>query len=123
LEKEVRTFEDKKIVSGIFWGKIEQGEPLRSCATIAYIMGRENWTFDEMRKEIALGTEVDSPYNTYKYKGLPLGPICNPGIESILAAIYPQESDYWYYLSTGEGETIFSETLDKHNAAKEEYFK
>ncbi|HXK32005.1 MAG TPA: endolytic transglycosylase MltG [Candidatus Paceibacterota bacterium] len=123
LEKEVITLEDKKIVSGIFWGKIENGEPLRSCATVAYILGKENWTFDEMRTEIASGTEIDSPYNTYKYKGLPLGPICNPGLESIIAAVYPQESDYWYYLSTREGETIFSKTLDEHNEAKDKYFK
>ncbi|MBM3257850.1 MAG: endolytic transglycosylase MltG [Candidatus Nealsonbacteria bacterium] len=123
IEKEVRTLEDKKIVSGIFWGKIEKGEPLRSCATIAYILGRENWTFDEMRSEIASGTEISSPYNTYKYKGLPLGPICNPGLESIIAAVYPQETDYWYYLSTREGETIFSKTLDEHNAAKAKYYQ
>jgi len=122
LEKEVRTLEDKKIVSGIFWGKIEKGEPLRSCATVAYILGRENWTFDEMRAEIASGTQIDSPYNTYKYKGLPFGPICNPGLDSIIAAIYPQETDYWYYLSTREGETIFSKTLDEHNAAKAKYY-
>jgi len=123
LEKEVRTLKDKKIVSGIFWGKIEKGEPLRSCATIAYILGRENWTFDEMREEIASGASIDSLYNTYKYKGLPLGPICNPGLESIMAAVYPEKSDYWYYLSTREGETIFSRTLDEHNAAKARYYK
>jgi UPF0755 protein len=123
LEKEVRTVEDKKIVSGIFWKKINRGEPLYSCATIAYILGRENWTFDEMRREIALGKDVDSPYNTYKYPGLPLGPISNPGLESIKAAIYPEDSDYWYYLSTPEGETIFSKTLEEHNIAKAKYFE
>jgi UPF0755 protein len=123
LEKEVRTIEDKKIVSGIFWKKINNGEPLYSCATIAYILGRENWTFDEMRKEIASGKDIDSPYNTYIYPGLPLGPISNPGLESIMATIYPEESDYRYYLSTPEGETIFSKTLEEHNIAKAKYFE
>ena len=156
LEKEVRTFEDKKIVAGIFWKRIKLGEPLYSCATIAYILGRENWTFeedesssltesrlrdeggkerealfdsagtwtfDEMRREIALGKDIDSPYNTYKYRGLPLGPISNPGLESIMAAVYPEDSDYWYYLSTPEGETIFSKTLEEHNIAKAKYLK
>ncbi|MCX6759541.1 MAG: endolytic transglycosylase MltG [Candidatus Nealsonbacteria bacterium] len=139
LEKEVRTVEDKKIVSGIFWKKINNGEPLYSCATIAYILGRENWTFEEdessslsrvgawtfeeMRREIASGKDIDSPYNTYKYQGLPLGPISNPGLESIMATIYPEESDYRYYLSTPEGETIFSKTLEEHNIAKAKYFE
>ena len=122
LEREVRTFEEKKIVAGIFWKRIDNKQPLYSCATIAYILGRENWTFQEMRREIALNRDIDSPYNTYKYLGLPPGPISNPGLESILAAMRPKESDYWYYLSTPKGETIFSKTLEEHNKAKAKYF-
>ena len=122
LEKEVKIFEEKKILSGIFWKRIDHKERLYSCATIAYILGRENWTFQEMRTEIALNRDIDSPYNTYKYLGLPPGPISNPGIESILAAMRPEDSDYWYYLSTPEGETIFSKTLEEHNKAKAKYF-
>jgi len=127
LEKEVKTKEEKEIVSGIFWRRIQEGRPLDSCATIAYILGGQtapiNWTFEEMRKEIAKGKEIDSPYNTYKYVGLPLGPICNPGLESIKAAIYPKNSEYWYYFSTPEGETIFSKTLEEHNIAQAKYLK
>ena len=123
LEKEVKTKEEKEIVSGIFWKRIEEGRPLDSCATIAYILGGGNWTFEEMRKEIARGKEIDSPYNTYKYLGLPLGPICNPGLESIIAAVYPKNSEYWYYFSTPEGETIFSKTLEEHNIAQAKYLK
>ena len=122
LEKEVKTKEEKEIASGIFWKRIKEGRTLDSCATIAYILGGANWTFEEMRKEIARGKEIDSPYNTYKYLGLPLGPICNPGLESILAAVYPKDSEYWYYFSTPEGETIFSKTLEKHNETQAEYF-
>jgi len=123
IEKEVKTKEEKEIVSGIFWKRIKEGRPLDSCATIAYILGGGNWTFEEMRKEIAKGKEIDSPYNTYKYLGLPVGPICNPGLESIEAAIYPKDSEYWYYLSTPEGETIFSQTLEEHNIAQAKYLK
>jgi len=123
LEKEVKTKEEKEIVSGIFWKRIEERMPLDSCATIAYILGGGNWTFEEMRKEIAKGKEIDSPYNTYKYLGLPSGPICNPGLESILAAVYPKDSEYWYYFSTSEGETIFSKTLEEHNIAQVKYLK
>jgi len=117
IEKEVQTKEDKEMVSGIFWKRIELGKPLESCATIAYIKGVDQWrySFED--------TRIDSPYNTYLNPGLPLGPICNPGLESIIAAIYPKSSQYWYYLSTPEGETIFSQTLEEHNIAKAKYLK
>lgn len=117
LEKEVRTFEDKKIVAGILWKRLESNMLLQVDATITYITDRK--TTKILKKEL----QIDSPYNTYKYKGLPIGPICNPGLESILAAIYPQENQYLYYLSTPEGETIFSRTLEAHNIAKAKYLK
>ena len=117
VEKEVRTLEDKKIVSGILWKRLEWNIPLQIDATIAYITGRK--TTKITKEEL----QVDSPYNTYKYKGLPLGPISNPGLESISAAIYPEKTGYWYYLSTPEGETIFSKTLKEHNEAKVKYLK
>jgi UPF0755 protein len=117
LEKEVRTIEDKKIVSGILSNRLEIGMPLQVDATIAYITGK---------KETKISLEdlkIDSPFNTYKHKGLPLGPIANPGFESILAAIYPEENEYFYYLSTPQGETIFNKTLDGHNRDKAKYLK
>ena len=117
LEKEVRTLEDKKIVSGILWKRIANKMPLQSCASIVYITGQRT------TKVSIKDTEIDSPYNTYKYLGLPLGPICNPGLESILAAIYPEDSPFWYHLSTLEGETIFSRNLEEHNIAKAKYLK
>jgi len=117
LEKEVKTKEDKELVSGILWKRLEVGMPLQVDATITYITGKKT-------TKIPLeDLQIDSPYNTYKYKGLPPAPICNPGLESILAALYPKESDYWYYLSTPEGKTIFSKTLQEHNIAKEKYLK
>jgi UPF0755 protein len=117
IEKEVKGFEDKKIVSGILWKRLENNIPLQVDAMISYITGKKsaNISIEE--------TKIDSPYNTYKYKGLPLGPISNPGLESILASIYPESSEYWYYLSAPEGKTIFSKTLGEHNIAKEKYLK
>lgn len=117
LEKEVQTSEDKKIVAGILWKRLEIGMPLQVDATISYITG--NKTTKISREE----TQIESPYNTYKYLGLPPGPICNPGIESIKAAIEPQESEYWYYLSAPDATTIFSKTLEDHNIAKAKYLK
>jgi len=109
--------ENQRIISGILWKRLENKIPLQVDSTITYITGKKitQVSFEE--------TKIDSPYNTYKYRGLPLGPICNPGIDSILAAIYPKNSDYWYYLSTPEGKTIFSKTLEEHNLAKAKYLK
>lgn len=114
IEKEVRTFEDKKIVSGVLWKRLEIGMPLQVDSSIIYITGREM-----TREQIY----INSPYNTYQNKGLPPGPISSPGLESILAAAYPTESDYLYYLSAPSGKTIFSRTLDEHNIARNKHLK
>lgn len=115
IEKEVRTMDDKKIVSGIFWKRIDAGMALQSCATVNYIT-------DKNDPGVSIkDTQIDSPYNTYKYKGLPKGPISSPGMDSILAAIYPKESKYWYYLSATNGKTIFSKTFAEHRAAQSKY--
>jgi len=117
IEKEVKTIEDRKIVSGILWKRLKNRIPLQVDATIACITGKKT---TKISKE---ETQIDSSYNTYKYQGLPLGPISNPGFESILASVYYKNSDYLYYLSTPEGETIFSQTLEEHNIAKAKYLK
>ena len=117
LEKEVQTLQDKKMVAGVLLNRLQVGMPLQVDATINYITKKQTTCIS---KE---DTQIDSPYNTYRYAGLPLGPICNPGIESIKAAIYPDINSHWYYLSTSEGETIFSKTLEEHNIAKAKYLK
>jgi UPF0755 protein len=116
LEKEVRTADDMKIASGIFWDRIGVGMPLQSCATIAYVLGTE-------KKQYSIAdTQTPSPYNTYINKGLPPGPIDNPGINSILAAIYPTKTEYNYFLTDpATGKTIFSKTLEEHAANKVKY--
>ena len=115
LEKEVRSIEDKKIVSGILWKRLKNKVALQVDATIAYITGEKE--SNGFKQDV----KIDSPYNTYKYRGFPLGPICNPGLDSILASIYPKDSEFWYYLSTPEGETIFSKNLKEHNIARVKY--
>ncbi len=117
LEKEVNTFDDKKMVSGILWKRLENKIPLQVDATISYVTGKRTTRISIEE------TKIDSPYNTYKYLGLPIGPISNPGLESILAAISPQKSDFWYYLSTPEGETIFNKTLEDHNVDRAEFLR
>jgi len=117
LEKEVMTMEDKKKVSGVLWKRLKIGMPLQVDATVSYVTGKKS--ADLLLRDL----NIDSSYNTYKYRGLPLGPICNPGLESIEAAIYPKATAFWYYLSTPGGETIFSKTFKEHSLAKQKYLK
>lgn len=116
IKGEVRTDEDRKIVSGIFWKRLKEGKALQSCATLAYITGENKKQYSEA------DTKIQSPYNTYLYKGLPPTPISNPGLSAITAAIYPAETPYNYFLSDPEtGETIFSKTYKEHTANKTRY--
>ncbi len=117
IEKEVRTYQDKELVSGIIYKRMSIGMPLQIDATIAYITGRRTTRISISE------TQIDSLYNTYKYRGLPVGPISNPGIDSIKAAIFPKESDYLFYLSKPDGETVFSRNLQEHNIAKNKYLR
>ncbi|MBU6414636.1 endolytic transglycosylase MltG [Patescibacteria group bacterium] len=114
IEKEVSDGHDRKVVSGILWKRLQAGIPLQVDATVSYVTGKKGAISNN-------DIQTDSPYNTYKYRGLPLGPIANPGLSAILAAIYPEKSPYWYYLSTKKGQTIFSKTLEEHNRAKAKY--
>lgn len=117
VEAEVPHSQDRPIVAGIFWSRLEKAVPLQSDATLNYAIGGHN------ARLTAEQLKIDSPYNTYVYGGLPPTPIGNPGLDAIKAAIYPQKTDYFFFLSTPEGETIFSRTLSEHNAAKAKYFK
>ena len=118
IEKEASNTEDRKMISGILWKRLKVGFPLQVDASVNFITGKSD------SKVAIKDTKIDSPYNTYKYAGLPLGPISNPGIDSILAAIYPTDNPYWYYLAAdGTGQTIFSETVEEHQAAIDKYFR
>lgn len=115
IEREVRTGDDMKLVSGVLWKRITIGMPLQADATVNYAVGKQELNFDDLR--------TDSPYNTYRYKGLPKGPIANPGLRAIQAALEPTDSDYLFYLSKPDGTTVFSRTLQEHNKAKATYLK
>jgi UPF0755 protein len=116
IEGEVKTDEDRKIVSGIFWNRIKNGQALQSCATLAYITGENKKQYSEM------DTKINSPFNTYQVKGLPPTPISNPGLSAISAAIYPTDTQYNYFLSDPQtGKTVFSKTYEEHVANKAKY--
>ncbi len=115
IEREVRTGDDMKTVSGILWKRMRIGMPLQADATVSYVVGKQVLSFDDLK--------IDSPYNTYRNKGLPIGPISNPGLQAIQAALEPIDSDYLFYLSKPDGTTVFSRTLKEHNIAKATYLR
>lgn len=115
VEKEAKTSEDRKIIAGIYQKRLELGMFLESCPTVLYAMGVQK---DRLSIE---DTKFDSPYNTYLHKGLPPGPICNPGLESIKAVLEPTESDYLYFLSDKDGNLHYAKTAEGHAANKEKY--
>lgn len=117
IEREVLTDDDMATVSGVLWKRFDEGMGLDVDATVRYALNK--WDEPLTVKDL----QVDSPYNTRKYRGLPPGPISNPGLRALIAAVRPQQSDYYYYLSTPKGETIFSKTNDEHNANKAKYLR
>lgn len=115
LEEEVLP-SDMPIAAGIFKKRIAINMPLQVDATLVYKLGRPI-----KRSDI---DTLESPYNTYKYQGLPPTPISNPGLISLNAALYPQDSNYLYYLSSrADKTTIFSPTFEEHNLARAKYLR
>lgn len=113
LESEVRTEDDRRMVADIFLRRIDVGMPLQSDATVRYALGvtKVKHSLDDIA--------IASPYNTYVNKGLPPGPILNPGTVSIDAAMRPTPNAYWYFLNNPEtGKTVFSTTFEEHIANK-----
>ncbi|MCM3692325.1 endolytic transglycosylase MltG [Neobacillus niacini] len=115
IEEEATEKADRKDISSVFYNRIEQDMPLQTDPTVLYAQGKhkERVLYEDL--------EVNSPYNTYKHKGLPPGPIANAGKDSIEAALNPSETKYLYFLATAGGDVIFTKTLEEHNAAKAEH--
>ena len=115
VEQEARTIDTRKIIAGILWKRLDKGLLLQVDAPLVYITGNTTGyiSIDD--------TKIDSPYNTYKYKGLPAGPITNPGLDSITAVLHPTMTAYFYYLSDKNGVMHYAETFAEHVANKEKY--
>ena len=117
VEKEVSNREDMELVAGVLKNRLDIGMALQSDVTNHYLVG--DW-----KKELTWADlNINSPYNTRKFKGLPPGPICSPGIASIEATINHKESDYLYYLSDKDGNTHYSYTMEEHDQKKAKYLE
>lgn len=125
VEKEAKSFADKKVVAGILLKRLDSDWPLQVDATIQYALGYQTKEKTWWKKYLAIDDlKIDSPYNTYKNKGLPPGPICNPGLDSIRAVIEAdKDTPYWYYISDKKGNMHYAKTLEEHNQNIEKYLK
>lgn len=104
-------------IADIFLRRIDAGIPLQADSTVNYATGNS-------KPAVSLAeTSISSPYNTYRYKGLPPGPIANPGLAAIWAVLAPKANNNWYFLSTKQGAIIYSKTLEEHNKNKALYLK
>lgn len=113
VEREAKIDDERPIIAGVINNRLEQGMMLQMCPTVLYpitegLYDKSEVTYDDL--------EVESPYNTYKYTGLPVGPICNPGAVSLNAVLNPAEHNYLYYHVDNEetGSHIFTETYEEH---------
>lgn len=117
IERESRVDSERALISSVIYNRLEKGMPLQIDATVQYALGeqKEFLTYQDL--------EIDSPYNTYKVKGLPPGPICSPGEASIRAALYPENTDYLYYVLSKEkdGSHRFAANYEQFLIYKNEY--
>jgi UPF0755 protein len=110
IEKEVFGNEDRHIVSGILWKRLDSGWRLDADATLLYTKDDNTITAEDLA--------TNSPYNTRLVGDLPPGPICNPSLEAIEAAINPTSSNYWFYLNAKDGTTVYASSNEEHNVNK-----
>jgi UPF0755 protein len=112
VEREAMVDREKPIIASVIYNRLEENMPLQIDATVLYALGMHKTRV--MYKDL----KVKSPYNTYRNRGLPPGPIASPGFQSIMAALHPSRTNYLYYVATGKGDHIFSETYKEHVNAK-----
>lgn len=112
VEREVEADDERSVVAGVIYNRLSKGMPLQIDATVQYLFDRPK------DRVLEKDLQIDSPYNTYLYPGLPPGPIASPGLASIQAAIYPAETKYLFYVTKkdGSGRHFFAETFEEHKA-------
>ncbi|HHW61852.1 MAG TPA: endolytic transglycosylase MltG [Syntrophomonadaceae bacterium] len=117
IEREAKVPSERARISGVIQNRLAAGMPLQIDATVLYARGKH-------KEQVLLeDLKVDSPYNTYKYPGLPPGPIASPGRAAIEAALNPEQHDYMYYVARGDGSHFFSKTYAEHEQARKKYEK
>jgi UPF0755 protein len=115
IEKETSAAAERGLVSSVFHNRLDRGMRLQADPTVIYgiTVGGEEWNGENLHKHLREPT----PYNSYTNKGLPPGPICNPGRDALRAALDPEASEYLYFVASGDGSHAFSKSLQEHNRA------
>lgn len=126
VEREAQLPSERPIIASVYLNRLQEGMMLQADPTVQYALVKGNarppggyWKKDLTADDLAF----DSPYNTYKYRGLPPGPICNPGLASIQAVLQPAQTDYFYFVAKGDGSHAFARTLAEHNENVQRYRK
>jgi UPF0755 protein len=113
VEKEAQQPSERPVIASVFYNRLKAGMPLAADPTVKYALERPS-------KKVYLNQlQVDSLYNTYKRRGLPPGPICNPGIESIKAVVSPAKTNYFFFVAKKDGSHIFSRNFEEHQKARQ----
>ena len=115
IEREAAIPEERPVIAGVYYNRLEQGILLQADPTVQYAMGYDaesgSWWEDITQEHYS---SVESPYNTYLHLGLPPGPICNPGLAAIEAALEPEDNNYLFFIHVGDGHHVFAETYEEH---------
>jgi UPF0755 protein len=126
VEREAQSPDERPVIASVFFNRIKANMPLQADSTVQYVVAdqkaktapvAEYWDKNLTRTDLA----TDSPYNTYTRKGLPPGPICNPGIATIKAVLEAPKTDYLYFVAKNDGTHVFAKTLEEHNANVAKY--
>ncbi len=120
IEKEAALDEERPTIAGVYTNRLERGIALYADPTVIFALRRAGRWDGNIRKP---DLQIDSPYNTYRYPGLPPGPICSPGAASLLAALHPADVPYIYFVSRNDGSHVFATTLAEHNRNVDEWQK
>jgi UPF0755 protein len=117
VEREAKADDERPLIASVIYNRLRKGMPLQVDASIEYALPHH--ATEITRRDLA----IDSPYNTYRHVGLPPTPIANPGLPSLLAALHPRRSDYYYYVYRGNGHHAFARTLQEHDANVSRYLR
>jgi UPF0755 protein len=126
VEREAQAPAERPIIASVYLNRLAEGMLLQADPTVQYalVAGSSRPADGYWKKDLTLADlAYDSPYNTYKYPGLPPGPICNPGLASIQAVLQPAETDYYFFMAKGDGSHAFAKTLAEHNENVQRYRK
>ncbi|MDH4208981.1 MAG: endolytic transglycosylase MltG, partial [Anaerolineae bacterium] len=123
VEREAVLPEERPIIASVYLNRLAQGMYLQSDPTVQYALGYQEETDQWWKIPMSLeeDVQVDSPYNTYMYPGLPPGPLCSPGLASIEAVLEPAETPYFFFFSKFDGSHAFAETYEEHLRNQEQY--